>query len=189
MLKPTLYHYGQPSPFPPSFDGNPFAYGFGLFGDVVAAALALTLLLGYLLEPRRNMQVNAVLDNPVFNREHRAWTPLFLYRSTNMSLLLFVVLRALPDALWMLAWGEVPESTIRFMLAIDLVCDGFALFPLFFAVLCWCWGRQVISQMLVVELTAGVHGGPPWDTIWKNGRIVLIVMVIAIGVTIGKAAG
>lgn len=183
-----MFHYGDPSPFPPSFAGNPWAYGFGLFGDVVAAALGLTLLLAYIFEARRSQTVNVLVDNYVTNRRHERWSPLFLYRATNISLLLFVVMRALPDALWMLAWGEVPEPTIRFLLATDLVMDGLALFPLFFAVLCWCWGRQVICQLLVVEVRAGVSGGPPWETIWKNGRIVLVVMIIAIGVTIGKAA-
>lgn len=182
-----MYHYGEPSPFPPSFDGNPWAYGFGLFGDVVAAALSLTLLLAYVFEARRHQRINVLVDNYATNAPLGMWTPLFLYRATIISLLTFVVMRALPDALWMLAWGEVPESTIRVLLAVDLVSDGAAIFPLFFSVLCWCWGRQVISQMLVVEVRAGVTGGPPWPTIWKNARIVLVVLVIAIGVTIGKA--
>jgi hypothetical protein len=184
-----MYPYSEPSPFPPSFDGSPLAYGFGLFGDVVATALALTLLLSYVFEERRHRTVNRMLGNPVGRPKTRTWSPLFLYRASIMSLLTFVVLRALPDAVWMLAWGEVPESTIRALLVADLVCDGLALGPLFFAVLCWCWGRQVIPQMLVTELRQGVTGGPPWDVLWKNGRIVGVVLIIAIGVTIGKASG
>lgn len=183
-----MYEYARPSPFPPSFEGNPLAYGFGLFGDVVAAALALTLLLTYLFEARRHPQILAMVDAPENFPVKRAWSPLFLYRATITSLLSFVVMRALPDAIWMLAWGEVSESTIRFLLAADLVFDGLALGPMFMAVLCWCWGRQVIPQMLVTELRAGITGGPPWDVLWKNGRIVLVVLVIAIGVTIGKAS-
>jgi hypothetical protein len=98
-----------------------------------------------------------------------------------------VVLRALPDAVWMLAWGEVSEPTIRHMLTVDLLMDGVAVVPLLAAVLCWCWGRQVIPHLLVEELRAGVIGGPPGDILWKNGRVVLVVLLIAIGVTIGKA--
>lgn len=183
-----MYHYAAPSPFPPSFEGNPLAYGFGLFGDVVAASLALTLLLTYVLDARRSRAVSRIVDNRVTEPPTDRWSPLFLYRTTIVSLLTFVVMRALPDALWMLAWGEVSEPTIRALLTLDLVADGLALGPLFLAVMCWCWGRQVIPQMLVVELKAGVSGGPPWDVLWKNGRIVAIVLVIAIGVTIGKAA-
>lgn len=182
------YHYGEPSPFPPSFEGNPWAYGFGLFGDVVASALALTLLLTYVFEARRFREVSRAIGNAAPNAPHAAWSPLFLYRTTISSLLTFVVLRALPDALWMLAWGEVTEPTIRLLLATDMIADGVALGPFFLAIMCWCWGRQVIPQMLVEEIKVGVSGGPPWDVIWKNGRIVFCVMLIAIGVTIGKAA-
>lgn len=181
--------YTEPSPFPPSFDGSPLAYGFGLFGDVVAASLALTLLLTYVFEARRDRQIRAWINAPNVVYPHSAWSPLFLYRATIVSLLVFVIMRALPDAVWMLAWGEVTDSTIRLLLEIDLVADGFALGPLFFAVMCWAWGRQVIPQMLVIELQAGIHGGPPWDVLWKNGRIVLVVLIIAVGVTIGKASG
>ena len=187
QLSAATYTYGTPSPFPPSFEGNPFAYGFGLFGDVVSASLALTLLLTYLFEARRSRQVNHLVDNYVVNNGLGRWTPLFLYRATIISLLSFVVMRSLPEAVWMLAWGEVPESTIRFLLALDLISTSAALIPLFFAVLCWCWGRQVIAQLLVIEVRAGITGGPPWPTIWKNARIVLVVVLIAIGVTIGKA--
>lgn len=183
-----MIQYGEPSPFPPSFDGSPIAYAVGLFGDVVAASLGLMLLLAYLFEARRMRVIDREIDNWVVNKPHGLWTPLFLYRSTVVSLLLFVVMRSLPDALWMLAWGEVSETTIRFLLSLDLVSDGLALVPLFTAVMCWCWGRQVIPQMLIVEVKAGVSGGPPWEVLWKNGRIVLIVLVIAVGVTIGKAS-
>lgn len=183
-----MYPYADPSPFPPSFEGNPWAYGFGLFGDVVAAALALTLLLSYVFEERRNKTVERRVDNYVTNPTQRGWTPLFLYRASIMSLLTFVVMRALPDAVWMLAWGEVSESTIRFLLMADLIMDGLALGPLLIATMCWCWSRQVIPQMLIAEARAGVTGGPPWDVLWKNGRIILVVLVIAVGVTIGKAA-
>lgn len=184
-----MFAYADPSPFPPSFDGSPLAYGFGLFGDVVASALALMLLLSYLFEARRNKAVHRIVGtNLITHPGHRAWSPLFLYRSTIISLLSFVVMRSLPDAVWMLAWGEVPERVIRFLLVLDLVFDGLALIPLFTAVLCWCWGRQVIPQMLITDLKHGVTGPPPWEVIWRNGRVILIVMVIAIGVTIGKAS-
>lgn len=183
------YLYAGPSPFPPSFDGNPWAYGFGLFGDIVAAALALAMLVALVLEPRRNAQISALLRNPIPQPNHPVWSPLFIYRAANISMLSFVVMRTLPDALWMLAWGEVSESAMRSMLAADLWCDGLALGPFFFSVLCWTWGRQVIPQKLISGLNAEVGRRPSWGLFWRNGRIVLIVLVIAIGVTIGKASG
>jgi hypothetical protein len=187
--RPPVYIYSDPSPFPPIFADNPWAYGFGLFGTVVAAALALTLLLSYLFETRRAHAVQTLTGSWAINHPANiAWSPLFLYRGAIIGLLTFVVMRALPDAIWMLAWGEVSDSTIRTILACSLVSHGLATIPLIFAVLCSGMGRQVIPQMLVVEARAGVTGGPPWQHFYRKGRIVLVVLVIAIGVTIGKAS-
>lgn len=187
---PLLYSYAAPSPFPPSFEGNPWAYGFGLFGDVVAAALAVAMLTAIVIEPRRNYQVSRMIHNQLAKtRGTPNWSPLRVYRMANISMLSFVVMRALPDALWMLAWGEVSEPTIRFMLAVDLWMDGVAVFPFFFSVMCWAWGRQIIPQRLLIGLDTGIYGRPPWNLIWRNGRIVIAVLVIAILVTIGKAHG
>ena len=183
-----FFPYARPSPFPPSFDGNPWAYGFGLFGDVVASALALTLLATIVLESRRKRQADRLLGNYVDNPREPLWSPLFIYRASTVSMLTFIVMRCLPDALWMLAWGEVSEPTIRAMLALDLWADGVALVPFFISIICWAWGRQVIPHRLMNG--DGLKGArrPSWSTIWKNGRIVLVVLLIAVGVTIGKAS-
>lgn len=185
-----MYIYAAPSPFPPIFDDNPWAYGFGLFGTVVAAALALTLLLSYVFEARRYRQVLQMTGSWATNHPSSyGWSPLFLYRGALIGLLTFVAMRALPDAIWMLAWGEVSDHAIRIILAASLIAHGLATIPLIFAVLCSGMGRQVIPQLLVQEArAAGVTGGPPWQHFVRKGRIVLIVLVIAVGVTIGKAS-
>lgn len=183
------YSYAEPSPFPPSFEGNPWGYAFGLFGDVLAASLALAMLLGYLFEARRARQIDKMLRNPLLTDPIPAWSPLALYRLGKITILLFIVMRTLPDAAWMLAWGEVSEPVIRVLLAADLWMDGAALAPFFVSIACWAWGRQVIPQKLIEGNAAFVAGHPPWDIIWKNGRIVVTVFVIALGVTIGKASG
>ncbi|MEJ7831353.1 MAG: hypothetical protein WKF79_00425 [Nocardioides sp.] len=186
----SILSYATPSPFPPSFGDNLWAYGVGLFGDVVAAALSLSLLLTFAFEHRRHKAVKRILHLPALRvvTGHRHWSPLFIYRAMIMSMLSAIVLRTLPDAVLMLAWGEVSESTIRLLLTADLIADGLALIPLGVMLLCWATGRQVLPQLLIRDLRAGVTGAPPWDTIWKNGRIILVVLVIAIGVTVGKAS-
>jgi hypothetical protein len=183
-------HYGSPSPFPPSFEGNPYAYAFGLFGDVVAAALASAILLTFVFEQRRLRQIDVLLNNYVTQPAGIIpWTPLWLYRMGMMCFLSFVVMRCLPDALWMLAWGEVSRSTIEAMLKFDLIADGLSIIPLFAATVCWAWGRQVIPQKLTEGKMAVVGGHPPWLAILKNARIVGVVFVISLLVTIGKASG
>lgn len=181
--------YGTPSPFPPSFEGNPFSYAFGLFGDVVCAAIALTILLSFVLEGRRFRTVAKRLGHHIHYHVGPPWTPLWLYRAGQQFFLLFVVMRTLPDAIWMLAWGEVEVQTIEAMLRFDLICDGLAVIPLFIASLAWARGRQVIQQKLVEGLHVTVSGGPPWDMLLKNARIIGVVLFISLLVTIGKASG
>lgn len=175
------------SPFPPSFEGNPWSYAFGLFGDVISTALALAILLSFILEGRRARQVSRRVNNWLPMQYH-PWTPLWLYRMGQMCFLTFVVMRTLPDALWMLAWGEVEQGTIEVMLRLDLILDGLGIIPLVLASLAWAWGRQVIPQKLAQGKLALVGGYPPWDIILKNGRIVLIVSLIALLVALGKAS-
>lgn len=182
--------YGHPSPFPPSFDGNPWSYAFGLFGDVVAASLALTMLLVFVFERRRHRQIHIILGNHASQDVSvKPWSPLWLYRSGMMCFLSFVVMRTMPDAVWMLAWGEVNLQTIEFMLAADLIADGLSVVPLLFAAVFWAWGRQVITQKLSEGGQIRVTGAPPWDVIRKNLKIVVVVFIIAILVTIGKSSG
>lgn len=184
----SIYSYATPSSLPPSFADSIWAYGFGLFGDVLTASLSLSLLLTFAFEDRRHKAVKRILNVPDRVANTRHWSPLFVYRVMIMSLLTCIVMRAAPDAIWMLAWGEVPESAIRFLLSCDLILDGLALVPLCLALVCWAAGRQVLPQLLISDLRAGVTGAPPWDIIWKNGRIILVVLVIAVGVTLGKAS-
>lgn len=181
--------YGGISPFPPSFEGSPWAYAFGLFGDVLAAALALTILLSYLFENRRQDTIHRLLDNhaprtPSIPR----WSPLWLYLVGQKCFLTFVVMRTLPDALWMLAWGEVSRRTIEIMLRVDLYADGLAIIPLMLASLSWAYGRQVIPQRLTEGAYQVIHGKTPWDVVAKNARIVAAVFFIALLVALGKAS-
>jgi hypothetical protein len=180
--------YGQPSPFPPSFDGNPWAYGFGLFGDLVAASFALVMVLAYLFEARRTTELARRFPTPGHAAASQL-TLLTVYRTKEVAFWLFVFMRAAPDAVWMLIWGEVSEPTIRFWLAADLWCDGLALTPLFLSVLCWAWGRQPISQRLIESYAFVTAGGPPWEVILRNARIIALVLAIAVGVTFGKVGG
>lgn len=183
------YSYAGPSPFPPSFEGNPFSYGFGLFGDVVAAAIALAMLMGYTYEYTRHRRAGVKLRNALMTEQPNNAPPysaLWLYRIGKMAILLFVVMRTLPDSAWMLAWGEVSEETIRAMLATDLLMDGLSVLPLLAAAWAWSWGAEMIPQLLLADVKAGIRKLPPRKTMLKSARIVLAVFLISVGVTAGK---
>lgn len=184
----STYTYGDPSPFPPSYENDPWSYGFGLAGDLIASALCLAMLLTYLFERRRMKRVSHRVGIPPPLPIPR-WSVFWVYRAFNVNVLLFIVMRALPDAVWMLLWGEVEIRTIEMMLLLDLYCDGLALVPLFFAILCWAWGRQSIPQSLLSERGGGRMAPPTWQMIGRNGMIVVLVLVISVGVTVGKVYG
>jgi hypothetical protein len=109
-----------------------------------------------------------------------------VYRAFVIGVLAFIVMRALPDAVWMLLWGEVGEPTIRLLLRADLLLDGFALAPFFFAIVCWGWSRQTIPQKLIDE-SAVQMPRLSLRMVWQNTKIVALVLIIAAGVTVGKA--
>ena len=188
------YAYAEPSPFPPSYEGNPWSYAFGLFGDVVAGMLALAILLGYVFEARRDRHAAPTLPaDPARAAKFQVqpWAAkisvLAIYRAYNICLLLFVILRSLPDALWMLLWGEVSEPTIEVLLMGDLIADGLALAPLSMAALCWAWSRQVLPHRLAYP-TALQMPRLSYAVVRQYAKIVVAILVIAGGVTIGKAA-
>lgn len=180
--------YAELSPFPPIFHNQPWAYALGLFGDVVAASLSLTVLLGYIFESRRVREVYRRLGTSDRSPAVPKWSPLYVYRSSKIAFLTFVVMRTGPDAVWMLAWGEVSRGAVEFIIGVDLWMDFFAIVPLCFAIFCWAWGRQVIPQKLSNGPDGKIEGRIPWGLIRRNAKIVFLVLLIAIGVTIGKAS-
>lgn len=181
-------YYGHPSPFPPSFDGSPWSYAFGLFGNTLISALALTMLLAFVLESRRLRTIHRALDNYVVQPGIARWSPLWLYRTGMVLYLVFVLMRVLPNTIWMLAWGEVSKGTIEFLLTMDVLCNGLALFPFIGATICLGWGRQVIPQKLIEERHQAVSGGPAWRIARTYVKIMVVVSIISFLVTIGKAS-
>ena len=175
------------SPFPPSFADGPISYAVALFGDVLASALALTILLHYLLEPRRMRDAEVRVNGAAFRPHNEGWmTQLGAYNHMMIGFMLMIVLRAMPDAIWMLAWGEGSAALMRTLFTIDYVCDGLALVPFSVAFLLWAWARNSVSQQLrkADDYPLGISVLPSMISTLKIGGVVVL---IAIGVTVGKA--
>lgn len=176
------------SPFPPSFADGPISYAVALFGDVLASALALTVLIHYVVEPARLCRAErAASHGQTFRRSGHGWlTLLGAHNHMMIGFMLSIVLRAMPDAAWMLAWGEATAATMRLLFTVDYVCDGLALVPFTVGVLLWAWSRNSISQQLrkADDYPLGVSVLPSLISTLKIGAIVVL---IAAGVTIGKA--
>lgn len=173
------------TPFPPSFVDNPFAYGFALFADILVSALCLAQLLAYLFEARRCREAHRGALTPL-----PPLLPLFstvnVFRAIISCFLLTLLLRALPDALWLLAWGEASLDTMATLTRLDWFGDIGAMAPFIAALALIAWSWQAIPQRLV-EVASVPLARPKWEQAKPPLKIASLALLIAVGVTIGKA--
>ena len=144
-------------------------------------------MLRMLLEPRRQRTISRLVGNLLPRPTWQDWRAIDAWRTFVICMMSFITMRTMPDALWTLLWGEVSESTIRLLLRVDLFMDGFSLIPFLMALTCLSWGYQVIPQLLSADRGAGMPKLTA-SLIIQNAKIILIVLLIAIGVTVGKAS-
>lgn len=173
------------SPYPPSFDGNPWSYGFALFSLTLMCALSLAILMRFLFETRANAaawRMSAVpTPRPV------PWSnPLTVYRCIMACLLATILLGATPDVMVLFAWGEASNQTMDTLFLIDRIGDGLTIIPFFAAAVLSEWGHQVVPQQLLRDTKVLIQR-PKWRTVKNELKIAGMTLVIAIGVTVAKA--
>lgn len=173
------------SDFPPGFQENPWSYGFALFASVLISALTLSHMLGYLFEHRRERDAQRLLG-AIKPKPMPFWSVLNVHRQIMFSLMLTLFLRAAPDGLVMLAWGEGSPHTMRVLFALDRYWDGLALLPFVYASGLLAWGMQTIPQRLIHEAQIQLSR-PQWPVVKAKVKIVFLALTIAIGVTLVKA--
>jgi hypothetical protein len=173
------------SNFPPSFEGNPWSYGFALFSLTLICSLAFAMLLQFVFDWRVRRAVQKIAANRVCEPSGFA-TPLMVHRLIITGFLLTILLGALPDVLVLFAWGEARDETMERLFFIDRLGDGMTVFPFTLAAMMSAWGLQVLPQQLVAE-TRVLMQRPTWQTVKDKVKIAVVVLVIAIGVTIAKA--
>jgi hypothetical protein len=173
------------SAYPPSFEGNPWSYGFALFSLTLICALALAMLLQRLFERRAT---HAAIKSMGQERlKPLSWAnPLTIHRWITTCFLLTILSGAFPDVLVLFAWGEASARTMNVLFLIDRVGDGLTFLPFSVAVGLSAWGRQVVPQSLIRDTNLPVRP-PHWKEVKDHIKIVAMVMIIATGVTIAKA--
>lgn len=171
--------------YPPSFDGNPWSYGFALFSLTLICAFAIAMFLQFLFEGRaRRAAMKAFGQTP---QPPLPWaSPLTIHRSIVMCFLATILLGAFPDVLLLFAWGEAQAPTLDFLFLLDRICDGLTFAPFTAAIALSAWGAQVVPQQLIRDTPVTV-GAFKWRTIKDQTKIVVMVLIIALGVTIAKA--
>ena len=174
------------SPFPPDFAGNPWSYGFALFGTALMASLSLAQILSYALEGSRLRHINAVIHNPLPRPRLTGATTLSVHRWILTGLLLAIFLRTSTDAIVLLTWGEIGAPAMTAIFLANYIANGVATIPFVGAMLLWCWAFQSIPQQLAKAADVPMPH-ISWRLMRDKMKIAGVVLVIAVGVTLGKA--
>lgn len=177
------------SPFPPSFDGSPWTYGFALFSLTLISAVSLTILVGYMLEARgkrlMNVRTTNYVNQPAFPFMH----PVQLHRAIVSGFLLTIFMGAFPDVLIMLAWGEASVPTMNALYVVDRLGDGFLIVPFLASVTLIVSAGQVVDHLLGVNVVGGetVKLRVSWKRLRERLKMTSVVLLIAVGVTLAKS--
>ena len=171
-----------------SVDGTPWSYGLALFSDLLVAALSASHLMSLLLDARHKRRAMRLLGQGVNKRRLPLFSPLNIYRGIVIGFLLTIVLRAFPDVLWMLAWNEATSESVYWLNLTESVCDTLALFPFILSLSLLVWSGQVIPQKLM-EAASIKLARPQLEDARTFLGLSVIVLLIAVGVAVGKAYG
>lgn len=174
------------SRFPPTFEGNPFSYGFALFGLTLITAVSMAVLANYFLEARARKDISAQLGNLVEQEELDGTSPLAVHRRIVSGLLMTIVFGAFPDVLVLLAWGEANDRTMDFLFALDRLGDATALIPFMFAIVVAAAAQQAINHRLALEV-GKIKLCFTRDRLKERMKMVVVVFLIAVGVTFAKS--
>lgn len=173
------------SPFPPSFDGNPWSYGYALFGLTLVSAASATVLTGYLLEGRERQAIDRRLGNPVVPAITPGWSLGRVLRTVVGCLLTTILMGAFPDVLILLAWGEASDSTMEVLFLIDRLLDGTLMYPALWAIGLIVSAGQAVEHVLSVDPKQATFR-VTWSDVRQRLKLVAVVSLIAVGVTVAK---
>lgn len=173
------------SPYPPSFEGNPWSYGFALFSLTLICALSIAMLMHMVFETRAARAAYQMLGQEPPPPEPWA-SPLTIHRMIVTGFLLTILCGAFPDVLILFAWGEAAPSTMDNLFFIDRIGDGLTGIPLTVSAFLTAWGSQVVPQQLIRNTPIPVRR-PTWRTFKDQAKIAAMVLMIAFGVTVAKA--
>jgi hypothetical protein len=122
------------SPFPASFDGSSSLFAFVLFAMLVASALALSLAI---------VQVRQLWADRRFG-----YDPSWAINSLVLAVCCGLLMRCIPDATYMIAFGDAEPATIQRILTVKRVMDFSFLAPVLFWMALFTMWRADISLKL-----------------------------------------
>lgn len=175
----------QAAPFPPSAADSPFTYGLALFSLVTMVAIALAVLLAVILGEKRRRQFTGDPRFQVFNTYRRSDLN-FALRTALISFCVFILFGATPDALILLLWGEIEQDTLGTLMTLDRLFDGVIIVPFLLGAGILAWSRQSLQQA-TAEVRRNLLPPFTWRAVAAFARIPVVIIIIAAGVTLGKA--
>jgi len=171
MNDTTLPGIDLAAQFPASFDGDPVTFSFALFGLMVTACLSFAVL--------------ARLVHELQGYGFRLREPVGLARISVACLMLSFFIGTAPDALFLLTWREVSPETTALLLTIDRIGDSLVPVPFIGALSLMARGEPAIMFQLTRK-PVPVDLWPTWPMVRRQLMIVGLVLIIAVGVTLGK---
>lgn len=189
MFAPMMISATGPfiSPFPPNYVDEPLSYGLALFSDLIVTCLCLAVLFRYALEARRHRHVRRLLKTPVQSSEMPSRSLAVLHRRLICGLMIMMVARSGPDAVLLLVYGEVGKATLDTLAIVDWWGDTFATIPCIISLGLLTWTKQAVDQQLA-NVSQDNLKVPGWPDIKQALAIGLLALLIAVGLTLGKAS-
>ena len=133
-LSREVFAAGQQGDYPPSFMGSEATYGFALFSCMAISALAMRYLI--------------LVAAPIFESKEPLTAPVNMARLILAALLSTVILTVMPDAVMLLAWGEVTIGSIALIGTIDRLCDGLSVIPFGLSIYLLIKGQHYLPEHL-----------------------------------------
>jgi hypothetical protein len=158
------------SPYPASFNGNPWLYGMSL-ASLMAITMFSAIVCGWMM---RDIWRDRFNDHPT--------TPVFLFRLMVAIISFTAFLRCLPEVAYMTCYGEVTGDTMGQILTVKRMADVIAL-PL---VVGWMTILVLVYPFVTLALKAhrqlGIGFVDPlgvWPRLVRPVAILFTILVIA----------
>lgn len=175
------------SPFPPSFEDNPWSYGAALFAFTLISALSLAKILTIANDATRLRKAAELVGAHRFNVPDKPiWSPLTLYRAEVLGFCVALFSTTVGDVFILLAWHGASATTMLWLFAIDWGLDAFAVLPFMVAFAAGVWSSQTVPHSLEYPEPLPVSL-PKWPQLKRQAKIVAATLFIAAGVTLAKA--
>lgn len=167
------------SPYPASFNGNPWLYGMSL-ASLMAITMFGAIVSGWML---RDIWRDRFNDHPT--------APAFLFRLMVAIISFTAFIRCLPEVAYMTCYGEVTGDTMGRILTVKRMADVLAL-P---SVVGWMTILVLIYPFVMLALKAqrthGISKVDPlgvWPRLVRPFAILFTILVIASLMAVAKGA-